>query len=400
MSTYEATLKIIFSLKACRSTNGVQDVRTICESLGSPESSFKIIHITGTNGKGTVSRQAAGVLMHQGYKTGLIISPHIISFRERITVNFEEIPESYILEAFSLITSKFSERGLSYSFEQVVFILGLLYLRDCQVDYAVIEVGCGGARDSSNIVDPVVSVITSVGLDHTHMLGNTVEEIAVEKAGVFKHGRPCVVGPNTPRELLRKIAEEKGARIYEVEERGSKEESFVEENSRITRKIFEVIEVGEGALEEGLKCTQPFRYQRLRCRGKDVVLDVGHNPMALDRVFRDVRRDFGKGIRVCLAISKGRDPDEFITLAFKHCSAVHAVSTQHIRILSHTVLEESAAKFEKTLDASGGISEILSVAVERANDEVVLVIGSCYIIEAAVLCLTQLGACFDNSILE
>lgn len=394
MATYEETLNVLFRLKANRSENCVGDVRTICEVLGNPQNAFRIVHITGTNGKGTVSRQTAAILTAQGHKTGLITSPHIISFRERISVDFEQISEEYIQEKFRFITETFAEKGLSYTFEQVVFILGLLYLRDCQVEYAVIEVGCGGTRDSSNIVDPIVSVITSVGLDHQHMLGDTIEEIAIEKAGVFKNGRFCVIGPNTPTELLLKIAEEKGA-IPLVVSSSQNDESFTEENSRITRRIFDAIEVRPDALEEGLKSRLPYRCHLVKCIGKDVILDVGHNGMALQRVFTDIKRQYSKDIRVCLAISKGRDPDEFIRIAFEHCKFVHAVTTDHMRILSNSVLEDSAKNIGKVLEESGDISGVLTIALEKVQDEILLIIGSCFIMEAAINILSPLGADFS-----
>ena len=389
MTSYEETLQIIYGLKGSTTRNKVEDVRTVCKELNNPQDCFKIIHITGTNGKGTVSRQTAAVLIAEGYKTGLIISPHILSFRERISVNFEFIPEHAVIEKFAQVVEAFERIGLSYSFEQVVFIMGILYLRDCNVEYAVIEVGCGGTRDSSNVVDPVVSVITSVGLDHCHILGDTIELIAIEKSGVIKPGKPCVIGPNTPQELLTKIAEEKGSLALIVEKQENNH--FLAENSRITRKVFEVIQVTNEALEAGLLHSQPFRCQRVDHNGLNIILDVGHNAMALNRVFADLKKMYNKPLRILLAISIGRDPFVFIKTAFEYSDNVHAVSCEHIRMEKHKKLVEAAEAQGYIIQESGDIAEILPIALEKAKDETVLIIGSCFIIEFAVLSLNRLG---------
>ena len=381
MTSYEDTLQTLFQLKASNTDNHVDNVRLICEALGNPQNSYKIVHITGTNGKGTVSKQIASVLINSGYKTGLVTSPHILDFRERISVNFSLITREYIQEKYYQIINLFIERGLSYSFEQVVCILGFLYLHDNQVEYAVIEVGCGGTRDSSNIVDPLISVITSVGLDHTHMLGNTVEEIATEKSGVFKPGKPCVIGPNTPQQLLLKLATDKGAIPYLVD-KSETEENFIEENTRITRKVFEIISVPEDALEKGITSLQPFRYQKVNIGNITAILDVGHNPMALNRVFNDVKREYTKNLRIVIAVSLGKDLDEFLRVAFQHSSEIHAISCQHPRIFPYTALVESAKKQAFILKDSGEISEILlSILSQVQENEILIFIGSCFAIE-------------------
>jgi dihydrofolate synthase / folylpolyglutamate synthase len=394
MATYQETLKTLFELKSNRVSNRVEDVRIICEAFGNPQSGYRIVHVTGTNGKGTVSKQTAAILTKQGYKTGLITSPHIIEFRERISINFELIPEDYVIYSYQLILSKFAEKDLSCSFEQVVFIMGLLYFRDNQIEYAVIEVGCGGTRDSSNIVDPVVSIITSVGLDHTHLLGNTVEEIALEKSGVIKPGRPCVFGPNTPQQLLIGIAREKGAPFHLVE-KSDDDQSYIEENSRITRKVFEIIEVSEEAIQLGLKYRQPFRCKRIEFKDLVLILDVGHNPMALTRVFSDIKRGNSKSIRTLITVSIGRNPIEFVRIASESSSNVHVISSSHFRIKPFSEVVSLATSSGFQLQESGDVSDIIPLVIDKAKDEIILIIGSCFIMESVVQVLQSLGIPID-----
>ena len=384
MLSYQETLSEIYSLKAVKQTNKHESVLRICERLGNPHRAYKVIHITGTSGKGTVSLQTAWTLYENGHKVGLVISPHLLDFRERITVNFQKIPEDYIMQKYQEITSLFKEEGLEYSFEQVVCILGFVYLRDLGVEYGVIEVGCGGARDSSNIVDPIVSVITSVGLDHMHLLGNTVEEIAIEKAGVIKDSRPCVIGANAPQELLRKIAQERNSEAFFIEKAASGERiNFIQENSKITQRIFEIVRVSPQALEKGLLKVQPFRFQRVKAFGKTFVIDVGHNAMSIERVISDCKAEFGEDVRVVLCASKGKSPSEFISLVFSMTLCVHFTSSDHLRMVPVADMMQASSQLGLTPHHSAPISELLP-HLKTLVDSATLIIGSCFLIESLV----------------
>ncbi len=160
--------------------------------LGNPEKRFKSIHIAGTNGKGSVAHMLASVLREAGYKTGLATSPHLKDFRERIKINGALIPEDFVIEFVSKHRAFFEK--LKPSFFEMTMALTFDYFAYEEVDVAVVETGLGGRLDSSNIITPELSVITNIGLDHTHLLGNTLAKIAVEKAGIIKDKVPVVIG--------------------------------------------------------------------------------------------------------------------------------------------------------------------------------------------------------------
>ncbi|NCC72667.1 MAG: bifunctional folylpolyglutamate synthase/dihydrofolate synthase [Sphingobacteriia bacterium] len=164
----------------------------LCQLLDHPENKFLSIHVAGTNGKGTTSNLIASVLQQAGYKTGLYTSPHYTDFRERIRINGQMIPENEVVRFIENWENQFEAIGLSF-FEMTVGLAFDYFARE-KVDYAVIEVGMGGRLDSTNVITPLVSVITNIGLDHTKFLGNTLEAIANEKAGIIKSGVPLVVG--------------------------------------------------------------------------------------------------------------------------------------------------------------------------------------------------------------
>ncbi|MEE4177813.1 MAG: folylpolyglutamate synthase/dihydrofolate synthase family protein [Bacteroides sp.] len=182
--------------------------------LGEPEKKFRSIHIAGTNGKGSVANMLASVLQQQGYKTGLATSPHLKDFRERIRINGKMIPKTAVTEFIQKNKGFFEQ--LSPSFFEITIGLTFDYFAREQVDVAVVETGLGGRLDSTNIVTPEISIITNIGMDHMNLLGNTLEKIAAEKAGIIKKGIPLVVGKHQAgvQEVFEAFADEKGAPIF------------------------------------------------------------------------------------------------------------------------------------------------------------------------------------------
>lgn len=197
--TYQETLDFMFSqlpmyhrIGAAAYKADIQPTIDMMAALGNPERKFKSIHVAGTNGKGSVSHFLASILQEAGYKVGLYTSPHLVDFRERIRINGEMIPQSAVVSFVDHNRDMFDKFNLSF-FEMTVGLAFDYFARE-QVDIAVIEVGMGGRLDSTNVITPLLSVITNIGLDHTQFLGDTLEKIAGEKAGIIKEGVPVVIG--------------------------------------------------------------------------------------------------------------------------------------------------------------------------------------------------------------
>lgn len=171
---------------------GIETSIELDELYGHPHKAYRCIHVAGTNGKGSVSHTIASILQKSGYKVGLYTSPHLVDFRERIRVNGEMIPKQNVTQ----FVETYIEKGFhgSPSFFELTMMMAFDYFRQEKVDFAVIEVGLGGRLDSTNIITPLLSVITNISKDHTQFLGNTLEAIAHEKAGIMKPGIPCVIG--------------------------------------------------------------------------------------------------------------------------------------------------------------------------------------------------------------
>lgn len=186
---------------------GLQTARDLDDWLGNPHRNYRTIHVAGTNGKGSVSHMLAAILQRSGYRVGLFTSPHFVDFRERIRVDGEMVPQDFVVQ----FVDNFMHWNYAGepSFFELTSAMALKYFADCQVDIAIIEVGLGGRLDSTNIITPILSVITNISLDHTEFLGDTLEEIAGEKAGIIKPGVPVVVGEAQGR--VRRVFEQVAA---------------------------------------------------------------------------------------------------------------------------------------------------------------------------------------------
>lgn len=252
------------------------------ERLGSAHRCFKTIHVAGTNGKGSVSTKMAAVLEQTGLKTGLYTSPHLWDFTERIQINGVKIPKQ---RAEGLLDSVVHPE---LSFFDCLTLMAFLYFAEEKVDIAVIEAGLGGRFDATNVICPILSVITSIGLDHMAILGNTLEEIAEEKAGIIKPGVPVVVGPSA-------------APFFPGAVHVTSEPFYELENRAIAKRALQEMGVFE---TKGLDKTPPCRFEQ---RGR-LLLDVAHNPQAFERLAQGLQFHFpNKKFPFYLAFSKDKD---------------------------------------------------------------------------------------------
>jgi dihydrofolate synthase/folylpolyglutamate synthase len=197
---------------------GIENSLAFDKHFNYPHRQFRTIHVAGTNGKGSCAHTLAAILQQCGYRTGLYTSPHLVDFTERIRINGNPISEDYVVN-FVQEERNFFE-PLHPSFFEVTTAMAFKYFADMKVDIAVIEVGLGGRLDCTNVITPIVSVITNISMDHTQLLGNSLEQIAMEKAGIMKKGVPVVIGETTPetRMVFEAIAQETGAPIIFAED--------------------------------------------------------------------------------------------------------------------------------------------------------------------------------------
>jgi len=217
---YQASLDFLYSLEKFGMIFGLTQVKKILEAIGSPDTSIPSIHIGGTNGKGSTAAMMASILQKEGYRVGLYTSPHLIRFTERIKVNGKEIEEVDVVRLTGWMRERIEAAGMTppFTFFDFTTAMALLYFSQRVVDLAILEVGLGGRLDSTNVVDPLLSVVTNVEKDHEDVLGKTILKIAGEKGGIIKKGRPFITAATQPRvlRLFSEICSEKGAPYFRV----------------------------------------------------------------------------------------------------------------------------------------------------------------------------------------
>ncbi len=354
--------------------------------LGRPDLAYPVIHVAGTNGKGSVSLKIAKALELSGHKVGLYTSPHISSFRERIVVQSEMIQEKefeqHVQEVFALIDQK----GLSCTFFEVTTLLAFLHFKKKKVDAAVIEVGLGGRLDTTNFVQPLLSVITSIGMDHTKVLGDTLEKIAVEKAGIIKQGAPVVLGPKAHFAQILHVAKEKKSPVLHADVLCS---SFYDEENRQTAKcalraLQGKFRLKEEAIEKALALRPPCRFEKV---GTEIVLDVAHNPPAFERLADAVKIHFpGKKVRFFLAFSEDKDKKSSLEKILPLASHIHLVRTPHPRLAGPRKVAEILMGLGFTaVSTSEDLSSELKKALLLATDkkEILVISGSFFIMKEA-----------------
>ena len=291
---------------------GLENMILFNQKLGNPANQITTIHVTGTNGKGSVVYKIAKALQASGYKTGMYVSPHISSFRERITINGEMISEEDVVKNLQLINEIKPTLPTSLSFFESVTGMAFNYFREKQVDVAVIEVGLGGRLDSTNIITPELSVITSIGLDHQGILGNTITDIAREKAGIIKDNKPVVVGPNCPHQQIYNIAGSHHSPYVPVMVPNYQEETYDAINTAIACQALRTLNeyshgkfhVPEDVILSATKERPICRFEEFtlpNSRGEQVkvILDVCHNQPGFHAMYATMKKLYGdRTIRV------------------------------------------------------------------------------------------------------
>lgn len=257
-------------------------MRELEASFGHPTRAYRKIHVAGTNGKGSVTTKIASALTQLGYKTGLYTSPHIVSFHERIKIDGKMIS----VEEASFFLSKILEISREATFFEVITMLAFLYFQSKNVDFAVIETGLGGTLDPTNVIAPELSVITSISYDHMNVLGNTLEEIAENKAGIIKPNTGVVLSFRAALAPVFKKAFQERAPMYIL----PKTHDWMEENTEIAKKAISILFPMAEPLD--FSALPPCRFEIVEKEGLPIVFDIAHNIDGLEKLFTKLEETF------------------------------------------------------------------------------------------------------------
>ncbi|MCG8749720.1 bifunctional folylpolyglutamate synthase/dihydrofolate synthase [Tenacibaculum finnmarkense] len=368
----------------------------LSNELGNPEKKFKTIHVGGTNGKGSTSHLIASVLQEAGYKVGLYTSPHLKNFTERIRINGQEIEQESIIDFISQNKQFLEAQKLSF-FEMTVG-MAFDYFAKQKVDIAIIEVGLGGRLDSTNIITPEVAVITNIGLDHTQFLGETLPEIAYEKAGIIKNNISVVVGER--QKEVEKVfidkANECNAKIvfasdqdysYKTDLLGDYQSKNVKTAVKAIRQLKDFV-VSEQNIKNGLlkvveNTNLKGRWQILQQYPK-VICDTAHNKEGLIYTLAQLKNEQYKNLHIVLGVVSDKDLAA-ILLMFPQNARYYFCKPNIIRGLSEKKLKDTAEVFNLTGDLFGSVNEAFESAKTQANSEDCIYIGGSTFVVAEIL---------------
>jgi len=403
--TYQQTLDWMFAQLPMYQHQGASAYKKdltntvlLAEHLGNPERNVKCIHVAGTNGKGSTSSMIASVLQEAGYRVGLYTSPHLKDFRERIKINGKEIPEGFVVDFIADNKSFFEENKLSF-FEMTVG-LAFDYFAKEKVDVAVIEVGMGGRLDSTNIITPLVSVITNIGFDHTQFLGNTLEAIAYEKAGIVKPNVPVVIGEYTEetKSVFVAKAEECKSEIYFASDLIKEEYpcgllgDYQFHNKKTVVQTIEVLKphfnISEENVRNGLMNVVGNtgllgRWQQIHSNPK-VICDTAHNSHGLKIVLNQISNESFEHLFFVLGVVNDKDLEDILPL-FPKTANYFFCRPNISRGLDEKILQQKAKDFGLNGKVCDSVSEAYAFALQAAGENDFVYIGGSTFVVAEIV---------------
>ena len=430
MMKYEEAIDFLFNRTANFELQGVAGYKeglgnslALDEHYGHPHEHFRCIHIAGTNGKGSVSHSIAALLQVFGYRVGLYTSPHLLDFSERIRVNGQPVPHDYVADFVDKGKDFFE--SVNASFFEITTAMAFKYFKDVNIDIAVIEVGLGGRLDSTNIISPVLSIITNISLDHTQLLGTSIEQIAMEKGGIIKPGVPVVIGEATPetRMVFDALAQEAKAPIVYAED----EQEIVSSTVAPEGRIYKAKHLGEfkGELQGDYQeknmntvvvamhqlvnlgsmcdCIDPDNNRKIQLemcealqnvstitglmgrwqvvrRSPLVVCDTGHNIGAWKYLSKQIESVKCKHLRIVFGMVEDKDVYGVMNLLPKNATYYYTKGSTK-RAFPETSLKVFGDQFGLQGECYPGVKEAYQAAISGASsDDFIFVGGSNYIV--------------------
>jgi dihydrofolate synthase/folylpolyglutamate synthase len=417
---YEEAIEYLYNLKIYGMSLGLERIEFLLKSLGSPHKNMKAIHVGGTNGKGSVCAMLSSILSSAGYKVGLFTSPHLLEFEERIRINGEPILKeklcSLVERLKPIASSMVAEGDFEHpTFFEIATAMAFLHFNDEDVDFAVLEVGLGGRLDATNVISPLVSVITSVSLDHTHVLGTTLGEVAGEKAGIIKEGIPVVCGieqeeiikmiENTCQKKKCQVLFSKNQAGYNVKETTIDYQKFDIDlngshytdlkipllgehqlrNAQIVIMIIELlkgmgVEIKEKDLREGFEKTKwPGRLEIIQ-KDPFIILDCAHNPSGMKSLGSVINNMFGHPKKILvMGIMRDKDIPGIVKEAGSFADLIIITRPKFERAAEPELILNWAKKYCEDVKIIHNVAEAVNHAISTANsDDAVIISGSIF----------------------
>jgi len=406
--------------------NNLDNIVLLDEKYGNPHKKFRAIHVAGTNGKGSVSHILASIFQTAGYKTGLYTSPHLIDFRERIKINGKMIPKTRVTDWTQNFIINNEKWKIEPSFFELTAALAFSYFAEEKVDIAIIETGLGGRLDSTNIISPELSIITNIGLDHTVLLGNTLEKIAYEKAGIIKRRTPVVIGTTQPEtqnvfseiaavneaplffadqefKIPHSTADLHGKQVYYVEKNGKNVYPDLKsdltgmyqiKNMPVVLKSVELMlnrgwNISEKSLYSGFsdaaKRTGLMGRWQIIGHNPKIICDTGHNEDGIKQVVSQIYQTPHKNLHVVFGVVNDKDIHHILALLPKKAS-YYFTKANIPRALNEKELLIFAGQYGLKGKSYASVSEAFNAAKENAEKDDLIFAGGSTFIVAEILC--------------
>lgn len=403
MTTYQEVEQWMFEkLKRYQSVGasafkpGLERILAFSKELDNPHTKFKSIHVGGTNGKGSTSHMLASILQEAGYKVGLYTSPHLKSFTERIRLNGQEVEEQFVID-FANQNRRFVEEN-KLSFFELTVGMAFDYFSRSKVDVAIIEVGMGGRLDATNIIKPEISVITNIGYDHMNVLGNTLEKIAGEKAGIIKSGIPVVIGERQDEttSVFMEKATQVDAEIFFASDDSlnyatdllGKYQSKNANTAVYTILKLNGFKITEDQIQAGLNKVQfntnlKGRWQIL-AKEPLTVCDTGHNRDGLVEVTEQIKKQNIDSIYMILGFVNDKDLESILDLFPKNAKYLFCKPNIQ-RGLDPYILQQKAKDYDLIGEVYDSVSEAYQTAIEKAkNTDMIFIGGSTFVVAEVI----------------
>ena len=388
MSNYKEIVAFLFKQYPSFQKKGISaykenlnNIEKLCEIVGNPQKSIKTIHVAGTNGKGSVCNMIYNIYKKNGYKVGLFTSPHLFDFRERIIINDVWIFKDYIINFYEKNFKLFEE--IQPSFFEWTTALAFSYFKDSATDINIIETGLGGRLDSTNIINPEISIITNIGFDHQNILGNTLEEIAKEKAGIIKDNTPTLLGPNIEAKyIFEDLSKKKNSKLFMVENNyhsnGNSLPEYQLKNWETAKKAVEIIN-SNIKINDNITnyLTIKGRWQIVEKKPK-IILDIGHNKECINEVKKQLLNEKYKKLHLIIGFSNDKNIVEILEILPK-ADYIYSTKSDNIRSLNPAILKNKLNLNKNQI--FDDYKNAFSSAKNLANKEdLILVTGSAFLI--------------------
>jgi dihydrofolate synthase / folylpolyglutamate synthase len=420
LENYKKTLDFLFGLQIFGIKFGLENIKSLLDYLGNPESKYPTVHIAGTNGKGSTAAMIASILTESGYRTGLYTSPHLIDFTERIKINGNQIKRNEVVKYTRILKNEIIKTKATF-FEATTAI-AFQYFYEQNVDIAVIETGLGGRQDATNVITPEISVITSIGLEHTKYLGNSLGRIAAEKGGIIKKNIPCVISIKDKKalEVIKSISEKKCSHLFDVHKTTSvkviqNDIYSLRINLKIGDLIFPNLKIGltgsyqlnniKSAINaikllkekpflkkinkkniiKGLKNVKENTRLRGRLeilRGSPLMIgDVAHNPQAFESLSRALRDAGIEKTMTIFGIMKDKDVDSIFPYLTEFSRLIIACQPDIPRALQSRKIFERLQKLRfPCIDGKSVLNTIKIAKSISKNDDTIVICGSHHVL--------------------